>query len=64
MLTQGLSGYHLREMIVYKGASGHRAGKMFERLIRNSHVKDAVPLRVTARLEDGPRKATKGFSHH
>lgn len=61
---QGEGGYRLNELVVYKGKSAHREGKMFERVIRLSHVKDSSPIKVRDRLENGPRQATKGFSHH
>jgi hypothetical protein len=57
----GHSGYIIREMRVYRGHGAHRAGKMFSRILRTSHRKSGVPLKVQAKLDKGFRIAVQGF---
>lgn len=51
-------------MIVHRAHGAHREGKMFDRIVRLSHVKDSAPIKARAHLSKGPRRASKGFTHH
>jgi len=53
--------YYLKNWIVYRGHGMMRVNRMFKKIVERSHYKGHFPLKVAAKLDQGPRIASIGF---